>query len=113
MSMDILMVHVMRFFGVSFEELHGTGRRKAVVDARGMISVLARDHTAFSYPEIARAMNRPSHTTIIAAEGRMRAILADENAQLMGVPAMDARNKLADQFRADVEREIKYRRGLR
>lgn len=48
------------------------GRQRQAVLARGLIAFLARELTRMSYPEIARALNLSSHSTVIAAERRVR-----------------------------------------
>ncbi|MCP4758542.1 MAG: ATP-binding protein [Planctomycetes bacterium] len=64
--------------GISTEELRGTGRPKRVVAARGLIAVLARDLTSASYPEIAIAMGRKTHSSVHAGAQRMRQNLGDD-----------------------------------
>jgi len=53
-------------------DLLGKGRHKRVVLARGLAAHLARELTTLSYPEIARAMNRPNHSTAITADQRIK-----------------------------------------
>lgn len=53
-------------------DLLGKGRHKRVVLARGLAAHLARELTTMSYPEIARAMNRPNHSTAITADQRVK-----------------------------------------
>src|SRR4051812_17291077 len=45
----------------------GRGRHKRVVMARAVTTYLARALTTLSYPEIARAMGRPNHSTVVTA----------------------------------------------
>ena len=48
---------------------------------RGLIVTLAREFTTLSYPEIARGMKRPNHSTVITAFNRMKGqISAGEDA---------------------------------
>lgn len=53
-------------------DLLGRGRHTRVVLARGMAAHLARELTTMSYPEVARAMNRPNHSSAITAHQRVR-----------------------------------------
>ncbi len=53
--------------GIEREELLGGGRHRRLVSARGLASHLARSMTTLSYPEIARALGRSSHSTVHAA----------------------------------------------
>src|SRR5690606_24286451 len=52
-------------------DLFGRGRHKKVVLARALITLLARRLTTRSYPEIARGIGRPNHSTVITAHQRI------------------------------------------
>lgn len=66
---------------VTTEDLFGRGRHRRVVLTRGLIVTLAREFTTLSYPEIARGMKRPNHSTVITAFNRMKGqISAGEDA---------------------------------
>lgn len=54
------------------DEAHfcGRGRTVEVVDARTIFCVLCRELTCLSYPEIARFMCRPNHSTCATAVAR-------------------------------------------
>jgi hypothetical protein len=52
---------------ITENEVFGTGRHPRVVLAREIITALARERTMLSYPQIARAMCRPNHSTVITA----------------------------------------------
>jgi chromosomal replication initiator protein len=56
---------------VSQSELLGPGRQKRVVLARALIGALARRLTNCSFPEIARAMGRAHHSSIVTACQRL------------------------------------------
>ena len=58
--------------GVEREDLVGIGRHRRVVTARGLAAHLAREMTTLSFPEIATALGRSSHSTIHAAAARYR-----------------------------------------
>jgi chromosomal replication initiator protein len=64
--------------GIEREELLGAGRRRPAVEARGVVVHLARRLTSMSYPEIARSLGRRNHSSIHAAEARIRAAIAGE-----------------------------------
>ncbi len=74
-----IIAHVGRVLGVEFDELSGDGRRARVVLARSIIARLARRLTRLSFPEIARAMGRPTHSTVIAQVQRMEAWMDPES----------------------------------
>lgn len=52
---------------VDMEDLTGRSRHKRVVMARSLTAHLSRTMTTMSFPEIARAMGRPNHSTIVTA----------------------------------------------
>jgi len=56
---------------VTRHELTGRGRARVVVLARAICVALCRDLTAMSYPEIATAIGRPNHSTVITAMRRI------------------------------------------
>lgn len=79
LKLEQIVNHVGRVLGVEFEELTGNGRRPQVVLARSLISYLARRLTTLSFPEIARGIGRPTHSTIIAACQRLEGQMAMEH----------------------------------
>ncbi len=65
--------------GVEPGQLAGSSRHKFLVLARSLSVYLARELTTMSYPEIAHAMGRKNHSTVITADQRLRRQLrADE-----------------------------------
>lgn len=72
-----VIAEVCRALRVDLTDFQGKGRHKRVVLARGLTVVLARQLTAHSYPEIARAMNRPNHSTVVTAFQRLEEQMAD------------------------------------
>lgn len=68
---------------VSHEEYASNRRSREVVLARALTVLLARKRTRASFPEIARAMNRPNHSSVITALKRIQSqIAAAEQAEL-------------------------------
>lgn len=59
------------------KQLAGNSRHKALVLARSLAAYLAREMTTMSYPEIAHAMGRKNHSTIITADHRLRRQIQD------------------------------------
>lgn len=53
-------------------QLAGSSRHKMIVLARSLSVYLARELTTMSYPEIAHAMGRKNHSTVITADHRLR-----------------------------------------
>ena len=63
---------------VDISDVFGRGRHQRVVLARSMASYLARELTTLSYPEIARDLHRPNHSTVVTACSRFTQQLANE-----------------------------------
>ncbi|MBX3364554.1 MAG: ATP-binding protein [Phycisphaeraceae bacterium] len=74
--MDLIIERTCAELAVRVEELMGRGRHKRVVLARAVCVLLAREFTNQSFPEIARAMGRPNHSTVITALRRIQAQMA-------------------------------------
>lgn len=71
LSIDAIYTEICRCMGVDPVELMGKGRHKRVVLARAICVHLCRQHTTHSYPEIAKGMGRPNHSTVITAHQRL------------------------------------------
>lgn len=70
--MHVIISEVCREFRVEHDAFTGNGRHKRVVLARSVCAYLARALTTFSFPEIARHMRRPTHSTVLSAAARVR-----------------------------------------
>jgi chromosomal replication initiator protein len=66
--------------GVERSECLGASRHRRAVLARGVIALLAREFTTRSYPEIAKAMGRSTHSTIHAAASRVQKLVEQRSA---------------------------------
>ena len=89
--------------GVSREDLMSASRHRRVVATRGLVAHLAREMTTMSFPEIALALGRPTHSTVHAAAARFRAAIESG----ASVPCTDGDRPaadVADQARRDVGR---------
>lgn len=74
--LEAIVAQTCRLLGVDLGDFTGTGRQPRAVLARSITAHLARRLTRMSFPEIARGMGRPSHSTIIAAARRLEQQLA-------------------------------------
>ncbi len=74
--LETIVGEVCRCLTVDRAEFVGKGRHKRVVLARAVCGHLCRKLTTLSYPEIARGMGRPNHSTIITACKRLGEDLA-------------------------------------
>lgn len=93
---------------VSREDLLGSGRHARTVVARGMVAHLARELTTHSYPEIARALGRDTHSAVHTAAKRLRAMIdADERISSGG----ESVREVVDQLRHDLARAGRERQS--
>lgn len=67
---------VCRALAVEPSEMSSKGRHARVVFARAVAAYLCREITNASYPEIARAIGRPTHSTIVVADKKLRSRLS-------------------------------------
>lgn len=97
--MEAILHVVCRELRVDPGEFAGTGRHKRVVLARAVTVQLARELTTLSYPEIARAMRRPNHSTVITAHQRL-------TGQLEQSPDMDISTVCGPEFAGETLRGL-------
>lgn len=91
---------------VTREDLLGSGRHARTVVARGLVAHLAREMTTHSYPEIARALGRDTHSAVHTAAKRLRAMIdSDQKVAADGEPVRE----LVDQLRHDIARTSRLR----
>lgn len=76
-AMGPIIDTVCEALAVTRSDLGGRGRQKKVVLARELCVHLAKNLTTRSTPEIAHAIGRPNHSTIITAANRIKAKIAD------------------------------------
>ncbi len=69
---DLISRVVTEHLGVTRQDLIGNGRHRTVVLARELIVHLSRQLTTSSFPEIAHAIGRPNHSTVITAAKRIK-----------------------------------------
>ncbi|MCC7389576.1 MAG: ATP-binding protein [Phycisphaerales bacterium] len=68
---DTILREVCQMLRVEAADLFGRGRHRRVVVARAVAVRLSRELTTLSYPEIAKALHRPNHSTVITADQRI------------------------------------------
>lgn len=71
-----LVTSTAEVLGLTISTLIGSGRTQRVVLGRALVAWLARDCTGASFPEIADALKRRSHSSAIAGHRRIEADLA-------------------------------------
>lgn len=108
----IIQSEIGRRLRVEHVDMAGKGRHPRVVLARSIVVHIARRLTTLSFPEIARAMNRPNHSSVITAHNRLllqlkeRVAVADPS----GSASVDAPNR-DDPGRARLLAEMKVEIG--
>ncbi len=85
---DAILNAVCELFALPAEQVTGRMRKSHVVLARSLLIHLTYELTPMSYPEIAAAMGRPNHSTIITAAQRIKKQLKQDDPVL--VPGMSA-----------------------
>lgn len=71
-------------FGIGEKDLKARSRTRSVVHPRMLALYLARRHTPASYAEIGEAFGKLRHSTVIAAEKRVRELVEAEAELLLG-----------------------------
>lgn len=99
LSLDAIIRTVCDELSVSVSDLKGRGRRKKVVLARELIVHLARQLTSKSFPEIAHAIGRPNHSTVITAAKRFKdrlgaCLTVDADCPFDGLPLTELTQRL-------------------
>lgn len=74
---------VCQHLNVPIAQVAGSSRHRMVVLARAITVYLAKQMTTLSYPEIAGALNKPSHSTVVTAVQRMTRQLEDNQPMLL------------------------------
>ncbi|MBI1303020.1 MAG: hypothetical protein GC172_04450 [Phycisphaera sp.] len=86
---------------VGREELLGSGRHARTVVARGVVAHLSRELTTHSYPEIARALGRDTHSAVHTAAKRLRTMI-EEDTRI--ADSGESIREVVDQLRHDLSR---------
>jgi len=85
-ALETIISRVCNEMTVSKSDLTGKGRQKKVVMARELIVHTARNLTSKSFPEIAYAIGRPNHSTVITAAKRFKDRVAAAQPIAVGCP---------------------------
>ncbi len=82
-TVPVIAKVVAETFALTPRQVLGSGRQRNIVLARSVTAHLARLLTPMSYPEIAEAMHRPNHSSVITADKRVKGLLdQDQHVQL-------------------------------
>lgn len=84
-------------------QVAGSSRHRMVVLTRAIVVYLAKQMTTLSYPEIAAALNKPSHSTVVTAVQRMtKQLEANQPMLLPGHPEPTTPVQLVEDLRRRV-----------
>ncbi|MDX1565135.1 MAG: helix-turn-helix domain-containing protein, partial [Phycisphaeraceae bacterium] len=81
--LELIVRTVCESLGVETNKVYGPSRHRRIVLARSIAIYLARQLTTLSYPELARALNRSNHSTIVTAAQRVERQMSQK--QLAGL----------------------------
>ncbi|MGW5199960.1 chromosomal replication initiator protein DnaA [Streptomyces spiralis] len=72
-----IMAETAQYFGLTVEDLCGTSRGRALVTARQIAMYLCRELTDLSLPKIGAQFGGRDHTTVMHADRKIRALMAE------------------------------------
>ncbi len=93
-----IMGQTAAYFGLSIEDLCGTSRSRVLVTARHIAMYLCRELTDMSLPKIGQQFGGRDHTTVINADRKIRALMAERRSIYTQVTELT--NRIKQQSRA-------------
>jgi len=75
-----IMTEVADYFRISVDDLCGTSRSRALVNARQVAMYLSRELTDMSLPQIGKEFGGRDHTTVMHAERKIRQLIGERRA---------------------------------
>ena len=75
-----IMAQTATFFKLTLEDLCGTSRARALVEARQIAMYLCRELTDLSLPKIGQTFGGRDHTTVMHADRKIRELMAERRA---------------------------------
>ena len=75
-----IMAQTAAFFSLTMEDLCGTSRSRALVEARQIAMYLCRELTELSLPKIGQTFGGRDHTTVMHADRKIRELMAERRA---------------------------------
>ncbi|GAA3120687.1 hypothetical protein GCM10020001_046200 [Nonomuraea salmonea] len=88
-----IMNQTAQYFGISIDDLCGTSRSRALVNARQIAMYLARELTELSLPKIGQQFGGRDHTTVMHAERKIRSLIAERRSMYNQVNELTMRIK--------------------
>jgi chromosomal replication initiator protein len=88
-----IMAKTAEYFGISIDDLCGSSRSRALVNARQIAMYLARELTDLSLPKIGQQFGGRDHTTVMHAERKIRSLIAERRSMYNQVNELTMRIK--------------------
>ncbi|MEU6034261.1 chromosomal replication initiator protein DnaA [Actinomadura sp. NPDC047616] len=89
----MIMAQTVEYFGTTIEDLCGPSRSRMLVTARQIAMYLCRELTDLSLPKIGQQFGGRDHTTVMHAERKIRALMAERRAIYNQVTELTGRIK--------------------
>ena len=84
-TVEAIMAQTAAHFGLTLEDLCGTSRSRALVDARQIAMYLCRELTDLSLPKIGQTFGGRDHTTVMHADRKIRDLMQQRRAHFNSV----------------------------
>ncbi len=88
-----IMAATSSYFGVSMEDLCGSSRSRNLVTARQIAMYICRELTTMSLPKIGQQFGNRDHTTVMHADRKIRALMAERRTIYNQVTELSAKVK--------------------
>ena len=88
-----IMSQTATYFGLTVDDLCGTSRSRVLVTARQIAMYLCRELTELSLPKIGQQFGGRDHTTVMHADRKVRALMAERRSIYNQVHELTSRIK--------------------
>ncbi|MEU4232805.1 chromosomal replication initiator protein DnaA [Nonomuraea sp. NPDC026600] len=92
-TISTIMAKTAEYFGISLDDLCGSSRSRALVNARQIAMYLVRELTELSLPKIGQQFGGRDHTTVMHAERKIRSLIAERRSMYNQVNELTMRIK--------------------
>jgi chromosomal replication initiator protein len=77
-TVDLIIAHVAKFYGLTKEHLLARTHKRAIARPRQIVMFLCRKYTRRSFPDLANRLGGKHHTTILYGAERVSELLASD-----------------------------------
>lgn len=96
-TIPLIMAQTADYFGITIDDLCSANRSRTIVTARHVAMYLCRELTDLSLPKIGREFGGRDHTTVMAADKKIRTLMAERRSTFNQVTELTSRIKQAAQ----------------